>query len=66
MGGTLFYFIFFLILIPVIGLIEKSLINETFLPNEEDEEATELYEEEKWTKGLGFTYSSPNLPSYKY
>jgi len=37
-----------------------------FLISEEDEEANELYEEEKWTKGLGFTYSSPNLPSYRY
>ena len=66
MGATLFYFIFFLVLIPSIGLIEKYLINEMFLPNLEDEEAFELLEEKKWTERLGFTYSRPNLPSYRY
>ena len=66
MGATLFYFIFFLVLIPSIGLIEKYLINEMFLPNLEDEEAFELLEEKKWTARLGFTYSRPNLPSYRY
>jgi len=66
MGATLFYFIFFLILIPVIGLVEKILINETFLIDEEDAEEKEIFEERKWTKELGFTYSSPNLPSYRY
>jgi ubiquinol-cytochrome c reductase cytochrome b subunit len=66
MGATFFYFIFFLVLIPAIGLIEKYLINEMFLPNLEDEEAFELFEEKKWTERLGFTYSSPNLPSYRY
>jgi ubiquinol-cytochrome c reductase cytochrome b subunit len=66
MVGTLFYFIFFLVLIPAIGLIEKLLINQNFLNNVEDQEEIELYEEEQWTKKLGFTYSSPNLPSYRY
>ena len=66
MGATLFYFVFFLVLIPCIGLIEKLLISENLLLFKEDQEEIELYEEKKWTQRLGFTYSSPNLPSYRY
>jgi len=66
MGATLFYFVFFLVLIPCIGLIEKLLISEKLLLLKEDQEERELYEEKKWTQRLGFTYSSPNLPSYRY
>jgi len=41
MGATLFYFLFFLVLLPLIGLIENKLISYSELFEEEEEEEEE-------------------------
>jgi quinol-cytochrome oxidoreductase complex cytochrome b subunit len=42
MGATIFYFLFFLILLPLIGLIESKLISYSEVVEEEDEEEDEF------------------------
>jgi len=43
MGATLFYFLFFLVLLPLIGLIENKLISYSEIFEEEEEEEEEFY-----------------------
>jgi len=47
MGATFFYFVFFLFLLPIIGLVENSLISSEEYSKldkeEEEEEEKELY-----------------------
>lgn len=42
MGATLFYFLFFLVLLPLIGLIENKLISYSEIFDEEEEEEEEF------------------------